>query len=178
MDLLFQLNSFTVFLAIAAVGFFLSDDVAVLWRHLLGTDSGLDHDLDHGGPGVLQHARVISVFITAFGASGAIASDYGSVRAASGIGALSGVVLATPIYLFARFLTVSSDVREPRAGSRRPDRPRRDCHSRRRRRTGAVQSRRGAGRQDRQGTRARRDCRKHVGRRRRSVGETVVVRRR
>ena len=29
MDLLFQLNSFTVFLAIAAVGFLFSDDVAV-----------------------------------------------------------------------------------------------------------------------------------------------------
>ena len=115
MDLLFQLNSFTVFLAIAAVGFLflmMSLFFGGIFEHF---DSGLDHDLDHGGPGFFS-ARVISVFITAFGASGAIASDYGlGPLASSGIGALSGVVLATPIYLFARFLYGQQATSESRA---------------------------------------------------------------
>ena len=78
-------------------------------------DGGLDHDLDHGGPGFFS-TRVISVFVTAFGGFGAIATDYGfGTLAASGIGALSGVVLAAPVSLFARFLYGQQATSESRA---------------------------------------------------------------
>jgi membrane protein implicated in regulation of membrane protease activity len=104
MDLLPQLSAFSVFLAIAAVGFLfllLSLFFGGIFEHFEG---GLDHDLDHGGPGFFS-TRVISVFITAFGGFGAIATHYGlGPLPASGIGFLSGVILATPIYFFARFL--------------------------------------------------------------------------
>ena len=98
------LNAFSVFLAIAAVGFLflmISLFFGEIFEHF---DGSLDHDLDHGGPGFFS-ARVLSVFITAFGGFGAIATEYGlGPLGASGIGALSGVILATPIYFFARFL--------------------------------------------------------------------------
>jgi membrane protein implicated in regulation of membrane protease activity len=109
-----SLNAFTVFLAIAAVGFLLlmmSLFFGEIFEHFDGT---LDHDLEHGGPGFFS-TRVMSVFITAFGGFGAIATHYGfSPLAASGVGALSGAVLATPVYMFARFLygqQASSDAR-------------------------------------------------------------------
>jgi membrane protein implicated in regulation of membrane protease activity len=98
------LSAFTVFLAIAAVGFLfllISLFFGEIFEHF---DGGLDHDLDHGGPGFFS-TRVLSVFITAFGGCGAIATEYGlGPLGASGVGALSGVILATPIYFFARFL--------------------------------------------------------------------------
>jgi membrane protein implicated in regulation of membrane protease activity len=98
------LNAFSVFLAIAAIGFLfllISLFFGEMFEHF---DGGLDHDLDHGGPGFFS-TRVLSVFITAFGGFGAIATEYGlGPLAASGIGALGGVILATPIYFFARFL--------------------------------------------------------------------------
>jgi membrane protein implicated in regulation of membrane protease activity len=101
---LFQLNAFTVFLAIAAVGFLflmVSLFFGEIFEHF---DTALDHDMEHGGPGFFS-TRVISVFITAFGGFGAIATNYGvGPLPASGIGTLSGLVLATPIYFFARFL--------------------------------------------------------------------------
>jgi membrane protein implicated in regulation of membrane protease activity len=114
MDLLTQLNAFTVFLAIAAVGFIfliVSLFFGEVFEHF---DASLDHDLDHGGPGFFS-TRVISVFITAFGGTGAIATQYGlSPMPASGVGLASGAVFATAIYLFARFLyqqQASSDSR-------------------------------------------------------------------
>ena len=104
MDSIAQLNAFTVFLAIAAVGFLFLMISLFFGGMLEHFDGALDHDLDHGGPGFFS-TRVISVFITAFGGFGAIATHYGfGTLPASLIGALSGVVLATPIYYFARFL--------------------------------------------------------------------------
>jgi membrane protein implicated in regulation of membrane protease activity len=104
MNLLSQPTAFTVFLGIAAVGFLfllLSLFFGGLFEHF---DGGLDHDMDHGGPGFFS-TRVISVFVTAFGGFGAIATHYGfGPFPASAMGAFGGVVLATPIYLFARFL--------------------------------------------------------------------------
>jgi membrane protein implicated in regulation of membrane protease activity len=98
----FQVNAFSVFLAIAAVGFLvlmLSLFFGGIFDHLEG---GVDHD--HGGPGFFS-TRVISVFGTAFGAVGAIATHYRlDPLPASAIGFAGGVVLATPIFLFARFL--------------------------------------------------------------------------
>jgi len=104
MELLLQPTGFTVFVAIAAVGF-LFLIVSLLFGEMFDHfDGGLDHELDHGGPGFFS-TRVMSVFITAFGGFGAIATHYGlGPLGASGVGALSGLVLATPIYLFARFL--------------------------------------------------------------------------
>ena len=114
MDSIAQLNAFTVFLAIAAAGFLflmISLFSAGVLEHF---DGALGHDLDHGGPGFFS-TRVISVFITAFGGFGAIATHYGlGTLPASLVGAVSGLVLATPIYYFARFLygqQASSDSR-------------------------------------------------------------------
>jgi membrane protein implicated in regulation of membrane protease activity len=72
-----------------------------IFDHLGG---GLDHDMDHGGPGFFS-TRVMSVFVTAFGGLGAIATHYGlGPLPASFVGFVGGVGLATPIYFFARFL--------------------------------------------------------------------------
>lgn len=99
-----QVNAFGVFLAIAAVGFLfllVSLFFGGIFDHF---DGGLDHDVDHGGPGFFS-TRVISVFVTSFGAFGAIATHYDlGPLAASAIGFASGLALATPIFLFARFL--------------------------------------------------------------------------
>jgi membrane protein implicated in regulation of membrane protease activity len=114
MDLVQVLNAFTVFLGIAGVGFLfllLSLLFAGVFEHF---DAGLDHGLEHGGPGFFS-TRVISVFVTAFGGFGAIATQYGfEPLQASGMGFVGGLVLATPVYLFARFLygqQASSDLR-------------------------------------------------------------------
>jgi len=114
MDLLPQLNTFTVFLAIAAVGFvflLISLLFGEIFEHL---DGSLDHDLGHGGPGFFS-TRAMSVFITAFGAFGAIATQYGfSPLPASAVGFASGIVFASAIYAFGKFLfgqQASSDVR-------------------------------------------------------------------
>jgi len=107
-------NAFTVFLVIAAVGFLLLMTSLFFGEIFEHFDATFDHDLEHGGPGFFS-TRVISVFVTAFGGFGAIATDYQfGPLAASGIGALSGFVLALPVYWFARFLygqQASSDSR-------------------------------------------------------------------
>ena len=104
MNMLQSVNAFAVFLAIAALGFLLLMSSLLFGEIFEHFDGGLDHDLEHGGPGFFS-TRVISVFVTAFGGFGAIATDYGlGSLAASGVGALSGAVLAAPVYWFARFL--------------------------------------------------------------------------
>ena len=104
MDLLPSLSAFSVFLAIGAIGFLVlivSLFFGEIFEHF---DGGLDHDLGHGGPGFFS-TRVMSVFITAFGGFGAIATHYNfTPLPASGIAFVGGVALATPIYFFARFL--------------------------------------------------------------------------
>jgi membrane protein implicated in regulation of membrane protease activity len=111
---LLPLNAFTVFLAIAAVGFIFLMISLVFGEIFDHFDGGFDHDLDHGGPGFFS-TRVMSVFVTAFGGFGAIATHYGvEPLGASGIGFVGGVALATPIYFFARFLygqQATSDLR-------------------------------------------------------------------
>lgn len=102
MDLLTSVNSFTVFLAIALIGF-----VFLLVSLIFGEIFDFfDHDVDfdHGGPGILS-SRVIAVFITAFGAFGAIAVQNGlSTGAASAVGLGSGLVFGGIIFAFLRFL--------------------------------------------------------------------------
>lgn len=101
-EILTQVSAFGVFLAIAAVGFlFLAVTLVFgeMFEHL-----GADHDLDYGGPSFFS-GRVMSVFVTAFGGFGAVATHYGlGVAPASAVGFVSGVVFASIIYLFARFL--------------------------------------------------------------------------
>lgn len=111
MDLL-PLSAFTVFLAVCATGFlFLT--VALVFGGLFDFLEA-DHDFDVGGPGFFS-SRVMAVFITAFGGSGAVATYYGlpPVPAAlMGLG--SGLIFGGAIYALARFLfqqQASSDVR-------------------------------------------------------------------
>ena len=114
MDLLSSLSAFSIFLAIASVGLAVLLVSALFGEAFSHLDVGLDHDLEHGGPGFFS-TRVMSVFVTAFGGFGAIASYYGlSPLPASGVGFASGVVFASAIYAFARFLygqQASSEVR-------------------------------------------------------------------
>lgn len=103
-DFLRQVSAFGAFLGIAGIGFvFLL--ISLIFGELFDLAGGdLDHDFDHGGPSFLS-SRVLSVFVTAFGGAGAIATTYGvAVMPSSAIGFASGLVFATMIYWFARFL--------------------------------------------------------------------------
>lgn len=100
-----SLSAFTVFLSIAAIGF-----VFLLISFIFGEifdHFGFDHEIDHGMDGgpTMFSPRVLSVFITAFGGAGAIATYYGlSTLPASGTGMLTGGAFGAMIYAFARFL--------------------------------------------------------------------------
>jgi membrane protein implicated in regulation of membrane protease activity len=104
-ELLAQFSAFTVFLAIAAVGFLfllVSLVFGELFEHF--GDGHFDHDFSHGGPSFFS-IRILSVFVTAFGGFGAVGIHYGlSTPASSGVGFLSGLFFASLIYTFARFL--------------------------------------------------------------------------
>jgi membrane protein implicated in regulation of membrane protease activity len=81
----------------------------------MGDLFGGDHDFDHGGdighdgdfgsgPSFLS-ARIISSFITAFGVGGVIGRYYNlSHPASSGIGIITGVMMAGLVYQFAKIL--------------------------------------------------------------------------
>jgi len=104
MILLASTSAFVTFLAIAAFGF-----VFVVVSSILGDifDHGdIGHDTDgHGGGPSLLSSRILSVFITAFGAFGAIGVHLGyGVGASTAIGFGGGVLFAGVIYLFASFL--------------------------------------------------------------------------
>lgn len=101
-ELLTQLTSFTVFVGIAAVGFcFLL--ISLIFGEVFEHFGDFDHDIDHGP--TFFSPRVLSVFITAFGAAGAIAIHYGfSSLGASIIGFLNGMIFGTMIFWFAKFL--------------------------------------------------------------------------
>jgi len=113
MNLLLPVTAFSVFLAIAAVGFLFLIVSLVFGEIFDHFGDGFDSDLAHGGPGIFS-GRVIAVFITAFGGFGAVATYYGlSPIPASGVGFASGLVFGGAIYMFARFLfgqQASSDV--------------------------------------------------------------------
>jgi membrane protein implicated in regulation of membrane protease activity len=109
-----ELNAFTVFLAIAAVGFLILM-ISLFFGGIFEHFDAVDATLDHGGPGFFS-TRVISVFVTAFGAFGAIATNYGfGPLTASVIGLAGGLALATPVFLFARFLYGQQASSESRA---------------------------------------------------------------
>ena len=102
-----------IYAAIAGFG------LIVLLSMLVFGDIFGDHDIDHGGfehggfdhggadsggPSILS-VRVMSAFVTAFGVGGVVARYYGlSHPAASGVGVVSGIVMAGFVYQFARVL--------------------------------------------------------------------------
>ncbi len=107
-----QLSALTVFLGIGAVGFlfllasFLLGEVFghFGFDHELDIEHEFEHDASHDGPGIFN-ARVISMFITAFGGGGAIAVYLGlNAFVGSLVGLAAGFVLGGAVYLFARFL--------------------------------------------------------------------------
>ena len=99
-----QVSQFTVFLGISAIGFVFLIVALVFGEMFDHLDTSFDHDLGHGGPGFLS-TRVLSVFITAFGGFGAVATYYGlGTLGSSGVGFLSGLFFAGLIYAFASFL--------------------------------------------------------------------------
>ena len=102
-----SLSAFTVFLSISAIGFVflvVSFVFGEVFEHF-GFDHDIDHDVDGGGGPSFFSPRVLSVFITAFGGAGAIATYYGlSTLPASGVGLFSGGIFGAMIYAFARFL--------------------------------------------------------------------------
>lgn len=114
MTFLPSLSAFSVFVAIAGVGFLFLMISLVFGEIFDHFGDGLDSDMDHGGPGFFS-GRVMAVFITAFGGFGAMATYYGlGPIPSSGVGFLGGVVFGGAIYVFARFLysqQASSDVR-------------------------------------------------------------------
>jgi hypothetical protein len=114
MTFLPSLSAFSVFLAIAGAGFLFLMVSLVFGEIFDHFGDGFDADLDHGGPGFFS-ARVMAVFITAFGGFGAVATYYGlSPIPSSGVGALGGLLFGGAIYMFARFLygqQASSDVK-------------------------------------------------------------------
>ena len=118
--LLIAISAFSIFLAIAAVGFvFLL--ISFLFGEIFGHgdigahDPGL-HDVHGDAHGVsIFSTRVLSVFVTAFGGFGAIGVHLGyRIEVSTGIGLLGGVVFGGLIYFFASFLysqQASSDIR-------------------------------------------------------------------
>jgi membrane protein implicated in regulation of membrane protease activity len=101
-----HISALGVFLAIASVGFVflvISLVFGEVFEHF-DFAHDLGHDLGHGGPGFFS-VQGIAVFITAFGAVGAIGTYLGyGVFPSSGFGFVSGIVLATLVYFFASFL--------------------------------------------------------------------------
>ena len=104
MILLASTSSFVTFLAIAVFGF-----IFVVASSILGDvfDHGdFGHDADgHGGGPSLFSSRILSVFVTAFGAFGAIGIHLGyGVGVSTAMGFCGGVLFAGVIYAFASFL--------------------------------------------------------------------------
>ena len=114
MDFLPPLSTFTVFLAICAVGF-LFLVLALVFGGLFDFFE-TDHDFEVGGPGFFS-SRVMAVFVTAFGGFGAVATYYGlGPVPASLVGFGSGIVFGGAIYALARALYNQQASTEVRAG--------------------------------------------------------------
>ncbi len=114
MDFLPPLSAFSVFLAICAIGFlFLM--TALVFGGLFDFFEA-DHDFDAGGPGFFS-SRVMAVFVTTFGGSGAVATYYGLSPVPAAIaGLVSGMIFGGAIYAFARFLFNQQASTEVRSG--------------------------------------------------------------
>ncbi|MEZ5351421.1 MAG: NfeD family protein [Bryobacteraceae bacterium] len=103
-DIFGQTSSLTVFLGIAGVGF-LFLVLTLVFGEIFEHFDGHDGDTDGGDGPSFFSPRVLAVFTTAFGATGAICIQYGFGTAASSVaGFLSGGFFGTLIYWFAKFL--------------------------------------------------------------------------
>src|SRR5574341_1516577 len=95
--------------AIAAFGFLvllvmlLAGDIFGADHEVGAHDMGVDHgDADHGGGPSVFSVRIMAAFLSAFGVGGVVARYYRlSHPAASGVGIVSGIVLAGIVYQFA-----------------------------------------------------------------------------
>src|SRR5690242_8324099 len=104
MDLLGSSPAFLTFLSIAAFGFIFVVASTVLGDLFDHGDFGHDADGHGGGPSIFS-TRILSVFVTAFGAFGAIGIHAGyGVGASTAIGFGGGFLFAALIYAFASFL--------------------------------------------------------------------------
>ncbi len=97
-----------IYVALGAFGFLLLLGMLVIGDVFGGDhdagDSVLDGHLDQGGPGIFS-VRIMAAFLTAFGVGGVLGRYYGLTHpAASGVGVVAGVVMATLVYQFARVL--------------------------------------------------------------------------
>jgi hypothetical protein len=128
---LISFSAFSVFLGIAAFGFFFllaSFFLGDLFGH--GDLGGHDADFHGDVHGEIQgvsffSTRVLSVFVTAFGGFGAIGIHLGyGIGASTAIGLVGGVIFGGIIYLFASFLfsqQASSDIRMGELAGRRAE---------------------------------------------------------
>ena len=109
-----QLSQFSIFLTISGIGFLTLLVALVFGGVFEHFDMSGDHDLSHGGPSFFS-VRILSVFVTAFGGFGAVATHYQmGPFPASAVGFASGLFFAGLIYAFASFLygqQASTDVR-------------------------------------------------------------------
>ena len=104
MNFLENSAAFTTFLAIAVFGFIFVVASSVLGDVFDHGDLGHDADGHGGGPSIFS-SRILSVFVTAFGAFGAIGIHAGyAVGLSTAMGFGGGVVFAGVIYAFASFL--------------------------------------------------------------------------
>ena len=72
--------------------------------HEVSAHGGIDHAGEFGGPSVFS-ARIMASFLTAFGVGGVVARYYElSHPAAAGCGVVTGVVMSSVVYQFARIL--------------------------------------------------------------------------
>ena len=101
-----HISALGVFLAVASLGFLfliVSLVFGEIFEHFEFSE-GVESDLGDDGPGFFS-VRSLAVFVTAFGGVGAIGTYLGyGVFASSGFGLISGVLLGTLVYIFARFL--------------------------------------------------------------------------
>jgi hypothetical protein len=107
MSLSVGFSAFSIFLAIAAVGFvFLMVSFAFgeIFGHAdVGAQGGDVHGDVHGVG--FFNTRVLSVFVTAFGGFGAIGAHLGyRIEVSTAIGLAGGLIFGGIIYVFARFL--------------------------------------------------------------------------
>ena len=96
-----------IYAAIGAAGLVLLLFMLVVGE-LFGGDGDAGHEIAHadhgGGPSVLS-VRIMASFLTAFGVGGVVARYYQlSHPAASGIGVVAGIVMASIVYQFAKLL--------------------------------------------------------------------------
>jgi membrane protein implicated in regulation of membrane protease activity len=109
-----------VYISIAAFGFLMLL-VMLFVGELFGGDHDLGHEIaaghldsDHGGPSIFS-VRIMGAFLTAFGVGGVVGRYYQlSHPASSGIGIVTGVLMATVVFQFAKVLysqQASSEIR-------------------------------------------------------------------